>query len=89
MGQISMLIDKAVDEQQKKIISELLIADVPNVAAKDLINNLKLRKYKHELKTIDARIRNNQDPNKLYKKKIELKKKIRQLDKKIVSKTLY
>ena len=87
--QISNLIDKVEDENLKKIITELMMADAPEASMDDIINNLKLRKYQYELKNINERI--SQDPKdmELFSQKKELKQKMLLLDKKIVKKTLY
>ena len=87
--QISNLVDKVEDENLKKVITELMMADPSEASVDDIISNLKLRKYQNKLKNINERI--SQDPKdmELFSQKKELKKMILSLDKKIVRKTLY
>lgn len=89
MGQVSNLVDLTKDEILKNSITEMIMLPLPTASEVEIIKNLKLRKYQNELKDINARILENPKDRELYSQKIELKKKILMLDKKIVTKTLY
>ena len=74
------------DAMQVKIISELSMVDVPPVAYKEVIKDLKIRKYQNDLREIDNTLISGQDNMSFLTKKKELLEKIRITSRKVVHK---
>ncbi len=89
MGHIPSLLEKIEDENLKNIIAELIISEPPKSPVDEIIKSLKLRKYQNDLEQINEQILTSPKDMELFSRKNELKKKILELDKKVVRKTLY
>jgi len=89
MGHIPSLLEKIEDENLKNIIAELIISEPTKSPVDEIIKSLKLRKYKNDLEQINEQILTSPKDMELFSRKNELKKKILELDKKVVRKTLY
>ncbi|MBW6515865.1 MAG: DNA primase [Candidatus Cloacimonetes bacterium] len=74
------------DAMLVKIISELSLVDIPPVPYKEVINDLKIRKYQNELREIDNTIVSGHDSFSAMTRKKELLEKIRNTSRKVVHK---
>jgi DNA primase len=72
------------DSMQVKIISELSLADIPPVSYQEIICDLKIRKFKNELRNLDRYLSEEENQSTIISRKKELLEKIRNLSHKVI-----
>lgn len=72
------------DEMQIKVISELLLAEIPPIHYSKIVNDLKIRKYLNDLKRLDEADSEEHDRITLNNRKKELLDKIRATSHKVI-----
>lgn len=89
MDNIPALISKIDNESIRDLLTELSMLDIPTQTIDDAIIVLKTRRFHADLKAIKEKILNDPKNLELREKKIEIKKEILKINKKVVRKTLY
>ena len=75
-----------IDRKQVEIISELLLAEIPDASLESVVTDLKLRKYRHDLQILKIIV--GKDKNAILTKKRELMNKIKLISKRVINKMI-
>lgn len=85
----SSFIDELEDDELRNLLTDMMMEKIVIESLEEALKSVKIRKYEFESKKCDQLINQGKADNKILKKKMQLQKKLSNLNKKRVRKTLY